>query len=88
MRTPLMLSHAPPAWSDARAAVDPFADEVGMTVVAGVLGNHVRVDPPQRDFAGRERAGLIERAIGTVLSRLCDLALPDGVRGVEGDVVM
>ena len=31
----------------ARSTIDPFAEQVGMAVVAGVFGDHVDDEPPQ-----------------------------------------
>src|SRR3954467_11533945 len=73
--------------SDASCAVDALADEVGVAGVAGVLGNHVVIDPPQRDLRTHERTGLVESATGAVDPSLRDLVLPRRPSGVEGDVV-
>src|SRR5690606_22528180 len=51
--------------SPADLAVDHLADQVGVAVVAGVLLDHVRVDPAQGALlAAAVQAGVVEGAVG------------------------
>jgi hypothetical protein len=56
-----------------------------MAGMAGVLGDHVVVDPPQADLAAHEWAGLLEAAAGGVDPGLGDLVLPRRPSAVEAD---
>ncbi len=63
----------------ARGAVDAFAEQVRVAVVARVLLDHVQVDPPQRVVLAR--AGFVQTAPGHRRTR------PGDARSIAGPVI-
>ena len=50
-------------FSRADGAVDEFANDVGVTVVACVFLNHVRIDPTQRAWVAATHTGVVEASV-------------------------
>ena len=63
---------------NARGAVDAFAEQVGVTVVAGVFLDQVDVDPAEADVRVHEATGVGQGSGGAVLAGAGDLGLPGG----------
>src|SRR5580693_794578 len=71
---------------NARGAVNAFADQVGVAVVAGVLLDQVDVDPAEADVLAHEPAGVGQGAGGAEIAGAGDLGLPGFQGGGQGGV--
>src|SRR5580704_1846830 len=68
----------------AGGAVDAFPDQVRVAVVAGVLLDHVDVDPAEADVLLHEPAGVGRGSGGALLAGAGDLRPPGGKRVAQG----
>jgi hypothetical protein len=68
----------------AGAAVDAFPEQVGVAVVAGVLLDHVDVDPAEVDVLLREAASVGQSTARAVLAGAGDLRAPGGEGVAQG----
>ena len=68
-------------------AVDAFPDQVRVTVVAGVLLDHVDVNPVKADILIHEAAGVGQGVTGAVLASAGDLRAPGGQGIAQGGVL-
>ena len=68
----------------AGGAVDALPEQVRMAVVAGVLLDHVDVDPAEADVLLHEAAGAGQGAAGAVLAGAGDLRAPGGKGVAQG----